>query len=212
MIWLARMRIDHAVAHEQKFKDCYGWHKAVWQVFPSMPDDDRCFLFRWDKKDDHSAVLVLATKKPVRPEWCEEKNWSLKELSDSFFQHSHYRFDLRANVIKRDKARDTYGGREAKGRKFVVAQRDGQHSWLARKGSDHGFKLHEEPGIVELEIDHRQDCRFSHEGKKGLVVAVDFRGVLEVTDSASFKQMILSGLGSARGLGFGLMLIQPVQH
>lgn len=212
MIWLARMRINHFVAHDHKFKDCYGWHKAVWQAFPGRPDGHRRFLFRWDKKDEHNALLILATEKPERPAWCQEQDWNLKELSDSFFQHRYYRFDLRANVIQRDKTRDTFGGREAKGRKFVVTNRDEQRNWLIRKGDAHGFNLHEEPGVVELDIDHRQDYRFLHEGKRGLVVAVNFRGVLGVTDSAKFRQMVLCGLGSARGLGFGLMLVQPVQQ
>lgn len=210
MIWLARMRVDHSVAHDQKFKDCYGWHKAVWQAFPGRPDGDRRFLFRWDKKDDHNALLILATEKPEKPAWCHGDDWSAKELTETFFQHRHYRFDLRANVIKRDKARDTFDGRKAKGRKFVVSDRNEQRNWLIRKGDEHGFKLYEDPGVIELDMEHRQDYRFSYEGKKGLVVAVGFRGVLEVIDSIRFRQMVLCGLGSARGLGFGLMLVQPV--
>ena len=155
-----------------------------------------------------SALLILSTEPPVKPVWCVENNWNVHELKDNFFQHSHYRFDLRANPIKRDKLRDTYDGREAKGRKFVITSAEEQKSWLIRKGEENGFKLHED-AMSWLEIDPREDYRFSHRGKQGVLAAVRFRGVLEVVDAEKFKNVVLAGIGSARGLGFGLLLIQP---
>lgn len=210
MIWLARAAVEVTTARHMGFKDCYDWHQAVWQMFPDRPNDSRCFLFRVDRKEAKETVLLIATEKPQRPGWCGEPDWSCRELESKFFEHSFYRFDLRANVTKRDKARDIYGGRESKGRRFVITDALEQRNWLVRKGEEHGFKLHEDE-FWGLEIDEREDFRF-RKGKEeeGLLVGVRFRGVIQVTDQQKFQQAIGNGIGPARGLGFGLMMIQPI--
>jgi CRISPR system Cascade subunit CasE len=45
----------------------------------------------------------------------------------------------------------------------------------------------------------------------GKHVAVDFRGVLRVQDREKFKRTFAAGIGSAKGFGFGLLMLEPVE-
>ena len=40
---------------------------------------------------------------------------------------------------------------------------------------------------------------------------VQFRGILEVTDQKDFEITYHAGVGSAKGFGFGLLLLAPVK-
>jgi len=52
---------------------------------------------------------------------------------------------------------------------------------------------------------------FRERENRGYHGGVQFRGILEVTDPARFSQAYFKGIGSAKGFGFGLLLLSPVQ-
>ena len=78
-----------------------------------------------------------------------------------------------------------------------------QRAWLDRKAERAGFRV--------------LDCRVSDRGfqvsRKGdgapplRHLCVDFEGVLQVTDPDRFLAAMRSGIGSAKGFGFGLLSI-----
>ncbi len=51
---------------------------------------------------------------------------------------------------------------------------------------------------------------FEKNGQPGLHSAVEFEGVLTVTDPAKFHETFTRGIGSAKAFGFGLLVIAPV--
>ena len=52
---------------------------------------------------------------------------------------------------------------------------------------------------------------FSKKGQSGYHGGVQFRGALEVTDQEKFIETYQSGIGSAKGFGFGLLLLAPIK-
>jgi CRISPR system Cascade subunit CasE len=104
--------------------------------------------------------------------------------------------------------------------------------WLLRKGELGGFRV---PGewasttdpqkrsaiwspdfrvdewFPNFRVDAIPEGRVGNDkpGADGGFVAVRFEGVLEVTDPAAFAVTVASGVGSAKGYGFGLLSVAP---
>jgi CRISPR system Cascade subunit CasE len=51
---------------------------------------------------------------------------------------------------------------------------------------------------------------FSKKGHSGYHGGVQFRGTLAVGDPVRFAETYHSGIGSAKGFGFGLLLLAPL--
>jgi CRISPR system Cascade subunit CasE len=209
MIWFSGFQVN---PYEHGIKDCYDWHQFVWQLFPDQSRNDRPFLFRLDKAEDTTRATLLSTVAPTPPKALPDRpvhRWRSDQLPEDFFSHTHYRFDLRANATRRDASRDAYQGRERRHRRFVLTSIEEQRAWLVRNGESAGFTIFEND-LTWLEIDPREDFRFSRGGKKGLLIGTRFRGALAVTDPILFRNAILQGIGRGRSFGFGLIMIQPV--
>jgi CRISPR system Cascade subunit CasE len=51
---------------------------------------------------------------------------------------------------------------------------------------------------------------FERQGVRGLHSAVEYHGVLTVTDPARFYETFTRGIGSGKAFGFGLLVIAPL--
>lgn len=214
MNWLARMDIDLHTARSIGANDNYGWHQRIWECFPDAPDSSRDFLTRIDALESSMRLWILSRRKPVRPDWCPEGSFALKEISRSFLSHSRYAFDLRANPTRTPVAKGSDGkpllrpdGKRAHGRRVLLTKREDIHAWLLRKASDSGFKVLAAP---PLEIGPVVECHFRAKDRSGFHGGVQFRGALEVEDREKFIHAYCSGIGSAKGFGFGLLLLAPL--
>lgn len=117
-------------------------------------------------------------------------------------------FDLYANPTRAVKKPDGNAGFTKNGRRLTLMDKPSQKDWLSRKGSNHGFQLAENiPIRIEKPVNHR----FNRKGKKGLHIGVRFQGALHVTDREVFRKAFREGIGTAKGFGFGLLMIKPVQ-
>ena len=227
MNWLARLEVDAETVRTAGIsEDVYAWHKMLWECYPDQPDASRDFLTRIDPLEGAYRFWVLAKKKPVRPQWCPADGFALKEISPSFLSHQYYAFDLRANPVKAAVQRDNNGeqvignnGKRKRGKRVPLVKPDELRAWLVRKAevrsrdTETGLDL---PGgfrIVEekpLEISPMVESHFRKKGQAGYHGGVQFRGILEVTDREKFIESYQSGIGSAKGFGFGLLLLAPV--
>jgi CRISPR system Cascade subunit CasE len=79
-----------------------------------------------------------------------------------------------------------------------VVRRQSEALWKGGRGSQVSF---ESP--PEDEWPRESSC--------GLHSAVEYRGVLTVTDPARFYGTFTRGIGSAKAFGFGLLVIVPLQ-
>ncbi len=84
--------------------------------------------------------------------------------------------------------------------------------WLANKGKAYGFELVLDEKRDRLKF-QAESYRWHHLPKKGKTAgfsSVDFDGVLKVTDTDKFINILFNGIGPAKSFGCGLMLVRRV--
>lgn len=227
MSWLARLEVDAEIARAEGIQDSYGWHKRLWECFPDAPDVERDFLTRIDTVEGAFRLWILSKRKPVRPQWCPTDGFAPKEIASSFLSHRYYAFDLRANPVKTIVQRGPNGetlyradGKRKSGKRAPLVKPEELRAWLIQKGKvrclDQTTRLEVQGGfrIVEerpLEISPMVESHFRKKGQSGYHGGVQFKGILEVTDREAFAETYKSGVGSAKGFGFGMLLLAPVK-
>lgn len=209
MSWLARITIDYELAYKRRFTDNYAWHWAAWQAFPDQDREKRNYLSRLDYRDGEFTLLLLAHIKPSRPDWCPDDAWSLAEISPEFLKKTYYRFDLRANPTKKIVKLDNGGNKTKNGKRVALLKPEEQRAWLERKAADAGFKLIDATPLV---IDPAVSNSFfvNKREETGLHFGVHFTGALEVIDQDKLEAAFYKGIGSAKGFGFGMLMLKPI--
>ncbi|MFV1966624.1 MAG: type I-E CRISPR-associated protein Cas6/Cse3/CasE [Pirellulaceae bacterium] len=207
MTWLARMEIDAETAFESGVPDSYSWHQRLWQCFPGQPDRKRDFLTRVDTLDGAFRLWLLSPHRPSCPTWCPRGCFAVKEIAESLLSHRYYAFDLRANAVKCLVQRNERGERNRHGKRVPLTKPEDLRDWIDRKGQQGGFRI---VGDRPLEIGPMVKSHFRKQEQAACHGGVEFRGVLEVIDRRQFKETYNTGIGSAKGFGFGLLLLAPV--
>jgi CRISPR system Cascade subunit CasE len=208
MIYLAQMLIYRAVAAKRELAGLYEWHRLSWEVFPNKKNDDkRDFLTRVDADEDGFKLTVLSHSKPVKPEWCRQEDWKSKELPESFFQNGMFLFKITVNPTKTLSNRDPKGNKKKNGSHFAITKRPELQHWFLQKAEQNGFRILDKP---EVEISPPVFHQLRRKGDEGVIVGVDFKGGLEVIDKAKFLKAVTEGIGRARGLGFGMLVLKPI--
>lgn len=199
------------------FADSYAWHQRVWDAFPGRPEAERDFLTRIDPLDEAFRLLILSRSLPERPPWCPEPGWRTKQIPEDFLSRKRYRFSLVANPTRKVKS-NARGELLKNSRRVPILHREdregedggirpGLISWLIRQGERHGFRLPEPDNVKTVPGPRRW---FVKKGVSGLHAAIEFQGVLEVTDSEAFARAFASGVGPARAFGFGMLCLVPL--
>lgn len=191
-LYLSRLIVPLDVALQDGLRTCYDWHKFIWESLPERAAATRDFLFRVDVKERNVTVLLLSAIPPR-----EDSRFETKEVADTFLAHPAYRFNLRANPTFR---------RSSDKRRIAIYRQDELDKWFRRKFEAIGCEV---TGL--LSIEHPHDEIFSKDGKRGKHVSVDAEGIIKVNDAAAFADGFRKGIGSAKGFGFGLVMLQPVQ-
>ena len=127
-------------------------------------------------------------------------------MAESFFGHKRYSFSLLANpTVKKAAPRDGEGKRRG-ARREPISRREDLVAWLERKGRQHGFRA----DTPTLRTVPRPRQGFVKNGKVGTLTATEFSGTLEVTDAPAFAQAFVSGVGSGKAFGFGMLCLAPL--
>jgi CRISPR system Cascade subunit CasE len=191
--FLSQITMPYAEALNRKLTNSYLWHQWIWQSFPGKPDAERDFLFRVDIIRDTVRVLLLSEHIPQKNGDC---TWQSKSIADGFLMHTAYRFQVRANpTFRRSKDR----------RRIPLYQQDKLQDWFQRKLAAIGCNMH------SIEVGQPQNEEFIKDGKRIRLSSVDASGILEVIERESFIKGFSQGIGSAKGFGFGLLMLQPIQ-
>lgn len=190
----------------------YHMHKRIWDALPYDPEAKRDFLFRSDVANGVVRILLLSERMPIDN---GDMQWETTELSPTFLGHSAYRFRLRANPTRRCKTYDLERGEE-KHRRFALLGKEEIHEWFFRKFADAGCEIRniKEDGNTVLDFETTPPKRLlfaKNSRKNGTVYSVDANGSIVVKDEAAFRAAFDVGIGPAKGFGFGLLLLQPVQ-
>ena len=217
---LVKLSLNYEQLARERIVDSYAWHKKAWMIYSHHPElNERSskhekdkgptpFLSRYTQKNRHIELLLVSDYEPRKPEWCNSDQWQVLKISDDYLSQSTYFFDLYANPTKTVKKINEKGDYTKNGKRLTLMDEISQIEWLQRKAIRHGFVVRDE---IPLQIDKPVNHRFKRKGDKGLHIGVRFHGVLQVTDKAVFKKAFREGIGTAKGFGFGLLLIKPAQ-
>jgi len=168
---------------------------------------DAGFLFRIDPQPAGRVVILVQSAAVEPPDWdyafhnagyllagpCEIKEFDPRRVSRT---GATWQFRLRANpTVKREEKRHALLSEEA------------QTAWLRRKADAGGFEVVSVAASRDGPRAARKTDYDAPEPKNHQITlfAVRFDGVLKVTDDAAFLRSLCCGIGSAKGLGFGLL-------
>jgi CRISPR system Cascade subunit CasE len=208
MSHLAQINLDRAAAARQGLHGFYEWHSLSWKLFPEKKKDDkRDFITRLDIAENEFKFTVLSADKPEKPSWCPSEGWKEKKVPESFFQKNRYLFKIFANPTKTLSGRDPKGNKKKNGSHYAITKREELRSWIVQKSEQNGFRVLEEP---EMEMSPPVFHKLFRKKDEGVLVGVEFKGCLEVTDQAKFLKVANEGIGRARGFGFGMLVLKPI--
>lgn len=184
----------------------YELHRTIMTAFPAtLPPDERV-LFRLET-DRQSGAFVVLVQSQYEPDWgwlatsppdyllpISEPNPWVKPFDPIFSAGQQLVFRLRANpTLKRE------------GKRLGLLREEEQIAWLQRKAQTGGFEVlsvrTQKLGFVRGWTRRRQPLS---------LFAVQYDGVLRVTDPPAFAHSLALGIGSAKGLGFGLLSVARV--
>ncbi len=193
--FLSQASVRWAWALKHGLCDPYKLHQWIWNELPDDPNARRDFLFRSDVKKGILRILLLSER---RPSQCGDAEWKTTEVSGTFLAHGAYRFQLRANPTFR---------RASDHKRLALFDEVKIRDWFTRKFTDAGCELQG----LETTAPRKLQFRKGSGTHSGTVYSVDASGTLIVRDEPQFRAAFDAGIGPAKGFGFGLLLLQPIQ-
>ena len=191
----------------------YELHRSLMRAFPDdLKEGEERVLHRLEDLRDGGLPLLVQSWTLPDWSWLEEPaargyllpvglpNPAIKQFDLRPTRGQVLAFRLRANpTVKR-----TVGGRK---KRLGLYREEEQRAWLARKAELGGFGL--------LSVRARKDpdangwLRRGEKRHKLKLHAVRFDGQLQVTDPQRLREAVRRGVGSGKGLGFGLLSLAP---
>jgi CRISPR system Cascade subunit CasE len=230
MSYLTQILVPYELAARQlKIRDSYDWHQRVWQAFPSLRDAPKRGIYakgsncedqrkqntqnpphhlsRMDEIDDAYRLLIVSPAKPTKPDWCPTDCFKTKEIPADFFAADRFRFSLLVNPTRKLVVRNDAGERKKNGSRVALTKREDLLAWLLRKAEAGGFNIGDPECIRTIP---KPRSYFQKGAMQGVHYAVEFQGILTVTDPALFRATFTTGIGSAKAFGFGLLALAPL--
>lgn len=167
--------------------------------------DEGGFLFRIE--DGPVAQIVVRSR--IAPDWgraFKDAHWLVDQVpaphrfdTSDFVAGIELAFNVEANPTKR-LAADGPEGR--KGARVPLRDDTALKAWMLRHAASGGFEII--PESLRIERAGRQTARLKQAANRHWD-SVNFRGCLRVTDAEAFAEVLVNGIGSAKGFGFGLL-------
>lgn len=197
---------------QKEVYDPYQLHRTIMNGF-NLPRNQAGVLHRLDIWP-HVGLTVLV-QSAVEPDWSPlyevgQGRYLLggvdrpKKIGFTLPQGGTYRFRLRANPTVKKRR----NGNKHSNRIPLVHEQD-QIDWLHKKADRHGFYLHQ----FTISDDERltdwiyRDKMTSH---KVTVFAIQYEGILQITDQQEFDSAWRKGIGSAKAFGCGLLSLAAI--
>jgi len=201
------------------FRDYYTIHRAIWRLFAYNEIKERDFIYRVDQIDGIPVAYIVSDRVPKM----DDPLWHVqtKDYGPRLQSGMRLAFDLKANpvvsrhnergkvsrhdVVMDEKKRLASQGGETVRKPLYQVVHEQSLKWLESRTEGHGFLLDGKSVRVDSYTQHnfrkKGDVRVS-------LSTVNFRGILKVTDPARFLDTLRDGIGPAKGLGCGMMLIK----
>jgi CRISPR system Cascade subunit CasE len=207
-MYLSRLTLNRSRAAFQWLSNLYHIHQRLMMAC----DNDPRLLFRIEDTNGITRILVQSH---VEPQW-ETAFADLPvllgapetKLFDVQLQVGRsYRFRLLANpTVKKTAPKD---GNEKHKFRIGLHREEDQRAWIERKLVAVGAEL-SDCLIVPRGSQHSRKGVKNDEGQQ-THLAVLFEGVLKANDPALLQQALQTGIGSAKGFGFGLLSLASFQ-
>jgi len=207
-MYLSKLTLNPSPACRQVLRDLanpYEMHRTILRAYPGREDGGPGrVLFRLEPPTPGQppVVLVQSDKPPKWDALDAVSDYLLsaeaKEFTPSLTVGRRLRFRLHANpTVKRD------------GKRHGLPDDQAQQDWLLRKGRAGGFRPLDFTVRRSTKLTSR---RSSDNGPtREIHLAVDYEGILEVTDAGAFAKALAAGIGPAKGYGFGLLSVAPLR-
>jgi len=201
----------------------YQEHQMLWNFFPSAPNADRDFLFRYDLHRGILKYFIVSKRKPRD----EHGMWTIeaKKFDPCIRVSEKLAFVLRANpviTIKNNKGKAkrhdvVMHEKYCMGYKVLPKEKrpslqqiaaQGGFKWLSSRAENCGFTISKNE--VSVEGYQQQQARRNKQKKLIQYSILDFRGTLTVSDPDNLRNMLFFGIGKAKAFGCGLMLVRRV--
>lgn len=201
--------------------DDYYHHQFVWQLFKGV--EERDFLYRREDAGNWPRYYTVSARQPCN---CDDL-WSVetKPYAPKIYSGLRLAFSLRVNPVV---TRKTDNGKRA--RHDVVMDRKRQLSfktlskddrpalqevirdagltWLKQRATKHGFVFEE--GVMTIDGYEQHKCVKRNGNRPISFSTLDLGGMLIVTDKHAFEKTLFSGIGPAKGMGCGMLLVRRV--
>lgn len=197
-MYLSKIMISGAAC-----RNPYEIHRALWKLFPSVPDADRDFLFRVERAGQQSAeVLMQSLREPIAATIREARLLASKAYPLSLGEGQRLRFKLLANPVKtiNDEGGRVKADGEIKKCRVPLIRDEDLQAWLVRKLA--GVVSIE---AVEVEKGLPLHFRKGKERRAGKIQPVCFQGVLTVSDQTELENLVKRGIGPGKAFGCGMM-------
>jgi len=220
-MYLSRLILNPGSRQVQReLADPYEMHRTVMAAFKDKPKGEiKRILYRLEVMPG-SQRPVLLVQSLIQPDWehlqppvkdyllsadklpMPGSNPAIKDVHLSLHTGQQLAFRLKANpTVKKDRE----GKRQ--GRRVGIIREEQQLAWLRHKLADMGCRL--VAAAVSCETWARGSL-FRHAEKHSMkFLSVQFDGVLEVQDAGLAAAGVEKGIGSAKGLGFGMLSLAP---
>ena len=195
---------------QREVADPYQMHKSLMRAFPdNLAEGDERVLFRLEQGRD--GALILLVQSWLLPDWSwlaepqargyllpvGEPNPAVKSFDLALAPGQTLAFRLRANpTVKRRFNKEDH-------KRVGIYDEEDQLAWLKRKGELGGFRL--VSARTSGQEDVERTIKRGGEKHKLKLAAVQFDGLLQVTDPDRLRAAVRQGIGSAKGFGFGLL-------
>lgn len=202
---------------QRELADIYQMHRTILSAFPlELPQGER-ILYRLEERTERLTLLVQSQNEPDWEKIADPRkgyllteqflptgweNPAVKPLDLKFSPGQELAFRLLVNPTKKKKV----DGKD-NGQRVGIYKEEEQLNWLKRKIEDAGCMLLEARTSQHSKM---HGSRFEDGQKHNLTYsAVQFDGLLEVVDTDKLLIAIKHGIGSGKGLGFGLLSLGP---
>ncbi|MGP5497900.1 type I-E CRISPR-associated protein Cas6/Cse3/CasE [Corynebacterium flavescens] len=202
--------------------DPHDLHAAVRAAFP--PDIDESagrILWRVDSRGHENVLYIVGPETPTALNITEKAGWDSRppqvadydRFLDKLMAGQRWMFELVANPTYSESR-----GEGKRGRVKAHISPQYQLEWLVNKAPRHGFKVEQE-GENAVAVFERERLDFYRNYQAGpkernrvRLVTARFRGALEITDAALFRETLRNGIGRGRGYGCGLITLAPLDQ
>ena len=210
-MYLSRLVLNpHSRRTQKEIANPYEMHRTIMHGFPPELSQDKRVLFRLEVNSRNGISSILVQSQDM-PDWTflseeggkgyllpmDEPNPAIKQFDPILKKDQVLLFRIKANpTIKHEDKR------------VGLYKEDEQFAWLKRKADAGGFH------ILSVQTDRKLLVTgkiYRQEEQHDLkMFCVQFEGVLQVDNPEEMTETIKKGVGSGKGLGFGLLSLAPL--